>query len=300
MNSRVALIRGEDRYENVRRALQELGERIDINGKKQVLIKPNFVSVHRPLSATHVDAVRAVLDMLQERGIQEVVLAGNPAVGTFSQGLQNYGYTDLFAHYALRVVDLKEDDAIEVEGYDGADGANLRPKRLQVARTMVESDYRISVGPPKTHDLVIATLSLKNMAVGSLRTKSACHAGYPGTNLNLFKLAPYVAPHLAVIDGYQGMEGNGPVSGDPVEWRTVIASTDFVAADALTVELMGLDPSEIGYIHYCGHQGLGCGRIEEMEIVGNVSLDEARHSFRPHPDTPRQRHWRLRDVERYL
>lgn len=77
------------------------------------------------------------------------------------------------------------------------------------------------MGPPKTHDLVIATLSLKNMAVGSLRTKSACHAGYRGTNLNLYKLAPYVAPHLAVIDGYQGMEGNGPVSGDRVEWRAL-------------------------------------------------------------------------------
>jgi uncharacterized protein (DUF362 family) len=296
MSSRIALIRGEDRYQNVRRALQELGERIDVNGKKQVLIKPNFVSVHRPLSATHADAVRAVLDMLQERGVKEIVLAGNPAMGTFAQGLENYGFTKLVDQYALRVVDLKEDESIEVESYD----RNLHPKRLQVARTMVESDYRISVGPPKTHDLVIATLSLKNMAVGSLRTKSACHAGYPGTNLNLYKLAPYVAPHLAVIDGYQGMEGNGPVSGDPVEWRTFIASTDFVAADALAAELMGLNPKEIGYIHYCGRQSLGCERIEEMEIVGNISLEEARHPFRPHPDTPRQRHWRLRDVERYL
>ncbi len=296
MNSRVALIRGEDRYENVRRALQELSERIDVNGKKQVLIKPNFVSVHRPLSATHVDAVRAVLDMLQERSVKDVVLAGNPAVGTFRQGLENYGFTKLVDQYALRVVDLKEDESIDVEGYD----RNLRPKRLQIARTMVESDYRISVGPPKTHDLVIATLSLKNMAVGSLRTKSACHAGYPGTNLNLYKLAPYVAPHLAVIDGYQGMEGNGPVSGDPVEWRTVMASTDFVAADALAAELMGLDPTEIGYIHYCGNQGLGCHRIEELEMVGNITLEEARQPFRPHPDTAKQGRWRIRHVERYL
>jgi uncharacterized protein (DUF362 family) len=240
--------------------------------------------------------VRAVLDILQERGVKDIVLAGNPAIGTFAQGLENYGFTELVDQYALRVVELKEDETIEVEGYD----RDLRPKRLQVARTMVESDYRISVGPPKTHDLVIATLSLKNMAVGSLRTKSACHAGYPGTNLNLYKLAPYVAPHLAVIDGYQGMEGNGPVSGDPVEWRTVIASTDFVAADALAAELMGLNPTEIGYIQYCGRQGLGCQRIEELEIVGNITLKEARQPFRPHPDTAKQRLWRVRNVERYL
>lgn len=137
MSSRVALVRGENRYQNVRRALQELGERIDVSDKRQVLIKPNFQRT--PPAVGHPRRRRARRpDMLQERGVEEVVLAGNPAIGTFAQGLENYGFTRLFDRYALRVVDLKEDGdliaAIEVEGHD----RNLRPKRLQVARTMVE------------------------------------------------------------------------------------------------------------------------------------------------------------------
>ncbi|MBC7237739.1 MAG: DUF362 domain-containing protein, partial [Chloroflexi bacterium] len=269
---------------------------VRVVGKKRVLIKPNFVSVHRPLAATHVDAVRAVLDVLQARGVGEVTLAGNPASGSFEQGLRNYGFTALLERYPIRVVDLKQDETVEVWAYDG----HLRPKLLRVARTMVESDYRISVGPPKTHDIVLVTLSLKNMAVGSLPHKSSIHAGPQGTNLNLYKLAPYVAPHLAIIDGYRGMEGSGPVSGDPVEWRIAIASTDFVAADSLAAQLMGFQAGEVGYIHYCALRGLGHERIEEMEIVGNISVAEARHPFRRHPGSEEQVRWRIPEVERYL
>ncbi|MEA3408514.1 MAG: DUF362 domain-containing protein [Chloroflexota bacterium] len=294
---RVALIRGDNRYANVSRALQAIESDIDLAGKRRVVVKPNFVSVRRSLAATHPDAVRAVLDFLQQKGVRKVTLAEGPAMGSFRRGLKNHNYSPLLEDYDLDIVDLNKDETVDVGLYT----RSMQPMRLPVARTTVESDYRISVGPPKTHDIAIVTLSLKNMAFGSLTgRKSRAHQGHKGIHMNLYKLAYHVAPQLAVIDGFRAMEGNGPVGGSPVDWRMAVASTDFVAADSLTAQLMGFDMEDVGYIYYCSLKGLGHGERAAMEIVGNARFEEVQRDFKPHRTYERQLHWHIPDFEQYL
>ena len=294
--SRVALIRGQDRYSNISQALEVIDSAIDLSDKQRILIKPNFVTTHRELAATHADAVRAVLDYLRERGAGPITLAEGPAVGSLESGLRSYGYEPLIREYDLRVVDLNQDETRPVQVWN----SRLQPHTVQAARTVLDSDLRISVGPPKTHDDVIVTHSLKNYAVGCLVGKRAIHQGCVGINLNLYKMAAFVAPHLSVIDGFVGMEGHGPTRGDPVDWRIAVASTDFLAADCLTTRLMGFDPHEVGYLHYCLINGLGRGEPDEIEVVGNVTPEDAYHPFRPHPTIEQQRRWQVDHVERYL
>ncbi|RPH71051.1 MAG: DUF362 domain-containing protein, partial [Myxococcaceae bacterium] len=100
----------------------------------------------------------------------------------------------------------------------------------------------------KTHDRVVATLSLKNIIVGApikdpgfrwgggkqgaKNDKPIIHgSGFRGINYNLFAMAQRLHPHLAVIDGFVGMEGAGPTRGTAVDWRIAVASTDALAAD---------------------------------------------------------------------
>lgn len=294
----VALVRGDDRYTNVAQALQAIADDVELAGKQRIVIKPNFVTTHDATAATHREAVRAVLDLLWARGIRGVTLAEGPAMGTLEQGLRNYGYQELIDKYGLRTVDLNSDEGVPVDLWD----RDLRPLRLMAARTLVESDLRISVGPPKTHDYAIVTLSLKNMAVGALLRgqKSRIHQSYPVINLNLYRMARYVAPHLTVIDGFQAMEGDGPVGGDPVDWRIAIASTDFVAADSLAATLMGFPAEGIGYLHYCRLTGLGEGDLQRMRLEGNVAPAQVQRRFRPHRSYKQQVNWQIPDVERYL
>jgi uncharacterized protein (DUF362 family) len=237
---------------------------------------------------------------------------------------------------------------VPVEVYD----RHLRPLRLHLARSVVESDFRISVGPPKTHDVVILTLSLKNMIMGTLISrhvrasssgngdgrslgqvkkllwrlvplwvrhlppmewmqfwamsvlepsdKMKMHQSYPVINLNLAMLAPLVAPQLAVIDGFEAMEGNGPTHGTPVPMRLALASTDALAADVVGAALMGFDVDEVGYLHYCKMMGLGSGDLAQIRIVGNTTLANCARQFRPHDTIGRQRRWRLPDAQAYL
>ncbi len=346
--SRVALFRGENRYNNIIQALDQITADVDLSHRQRVLIKPNFVVTHRPLAATHVDAVRAVLDFVRARYDGPIIIAEGPSVQPAAEGFRCYGYEPLVDAYNLTLLDLNHDQPYPVEVYD----RHLRPLRLHLARTVVESDFRISVGPPKTHDIVIVTLSLKNMIMGSLishhthaqparngggpnlgvlkRTlwrmvplwmrrlpalewmqframstmepsdKMKMHQGYPIINLNLALIAPLVVPHIAVIDGFEAMEGNGPTEGTPVPLHVALASTDALAADIVGAALMGFDADEIGYLHYSKRMGLGAGSLEEIKIVGNTALADCCRRFRPHDAIHRQRHWQLPGIETYL
>ncbi|HOT91461.1 MAG TPA: DUF362 domain-containing protein [Anaerolineae bacterium] len=340
MTATVSLIQGTERYANLRAALDLIADAITFEGRRQVLIKPNLVS-HRQLSATHPDALRAVLDFVRARYAGPLLIAEGAALVNTWQSFAHFGYEALAARYDAVLVDLNADETVPVQVYD----RHLHPKTLRLARTVIESDLRISVGPPKTHDTVIVTLAIKNMVMGSLinpmvaardvpqheslssldrlvpqwlrfsaladrvmmrmaennlSNKFAMHQGFPVINLNLAMLAPWVWPHVAVIDGFEAMEGAGPTKGDPLDWRVALAGTDALAVDTFTAHLMGFDPHEIGYLHYCQRLGLGIAELADIKTVGNVAPEAARKQFKPHPSYRRQRKWHLEAADRLL
>jgi uncharacterized protein (DUF362 family) len=338
MTANVALTRGDRRYDNIANALNLIADQIDLSERQLVLIKPNLVSTQRQLPSTHVEAVRAVLDFVRTRYAGRLVIAEGSAISPTNEGFERFGYRELVDRYDLELIDLNADETLPVQVYD----RRLRPMTLHLARTVVESDYRISVSPPKTHDTVIVTLSIKNMIMGALvnravafgamhaprpsmlrrvlkrllrasyvpkwvridagahSDKLAMHQSFPIINLNLAMLAPWVKPQLAVLDGFQAMEGAGPVDGDPLDWRIATAGVDALAVDSLTSLWMGFDPAQIGYLDYCRRMGLGAGDPAQIEVLGEVSPHVIQRKFRPHPKIKQQRVWHLRDVEHRL
>jgi uncharacterized protein (DUF362 family) len=345
--SRVALVQGESRRENISAALGAISRQIDLRAVRRVLVKPNFVSVTHQAASTHVDAVRAVVEFVRARYDGPIFVGEGAAVSPTWDGFRNFGYESLVDAYAagagVELVDLNADDVVPVQILNRW----LHPKTVYLARTAAEDGvYRISVGIPKTHDCVVVTLAIKNMVMGALvnpraihhgggtpgwvhwvaylmpkwvrqsvlaewgkgavlggpggSSKMAMHQGLPAMHVNLALVAARVWPHLAVIDGWQGMEGDGPGLGDPVDWRVALVSTDSLAADVLTAHLMGFEPEQVGYLQYCGQMGLGVSDLDQIDVVGNVAPEEVRRSFKPHPTYQRQLWWHLEGAERYL
>jgi uncharacterized protein (DUF362 family) len=148
---------------------------------------------------------------------------------------------------------------------------------------------------------VVATLSLKNVAMGSpiadrlVRNVTSCRndkgsmhgTGNQDLNDNLHLLAPLVAPDLAVIDGYSGMQGNGPCWGSAVDQHVAVASLDWLAADRIGVELMGVDPAYPAYLNYCHQSGLGQYALDKIEIIGEA-VANYRRTYRLHDNIAQQ------------
>jgi len=306
----VALTHGESRAENVYKALKliEAEVRSKIAQAKRVIIKPNFVTTRRQLAATHVDCVEGILAFLAPytKG-KQVIIAESPASAPAAEGFSNYGYYKLSKKYSVKFFDLDDGPVKKVYVIDH----RFRPHAVRFSRLLCDPEnYVISAAVMKTHDRAVVTLALKNVAVGGAikekgfqwgrrwgrrSDKPLVHGGRgnAGIHFNLFTLGIFAPPDLSVIDGFQGMEGNGPTGGDPVEHRVAVASTDWVACERVALELMGVDFSYVGYLVFASENGLGEGDLSRIEVRGEPIKDHAKR-YRLHDNIKSQLKWRER------
>ncbi|MFC1921435.1 DUF362 domain-containing protein [Chloroflexota bacterium] len=289
MKPEVALVKGGTRSQNIDTALHLIENEIDLAGKSNVFIKVNFVITDNQLAATHVDGVRALLKFLREHYNGKITI-GEGTLGPARPGYERYGYLNLVKEFNVALVDLNDGEWNMLDLYN----SELQPMKVHFSRQLLESDYLISVGPSKTHDMVVATLSIKNVIMGGVsfphNDKVKIHQGYPAMNLNLYLMATSCLPQLSIIDGFTGMDGEGPGMGDPVDWGIAIASCSAVAADSLAANLMGFDISDIGYLWYLQKMGYGTGDITQMDIIGE-DPEQCRRIFKPHSTFAQQKKW---------
>jgi uncharacterized protein (DUF362 family) len=301
MKNIVALVKGNDRRSNISRAMGLIQKDIlsKINGEK-VIVKPNFLQPAVPLSCTHVDALRGILDFLTNLSPESVTVAESSRDSEHFESFSRLGYTDLPKEYDISLVNLQEENNwtdINLLTKDNQESS------ARISRTLVDCRCRISAAVAKTHDTVTVTASWKNM-MGALNSddKVKMHgcSNHRERSLaseisilpqNLVRLAKIVPPHIAVIDGYICMEGNGPVRGAEKCLEMAIASTDFVAADAVCAKAMGFKPMEISYLYYGNKIGLGVADLDNIEIIGD-SIKNVEGKFIPHSNYPVQQTWK--------
>ncbi|MGC8644422.1 MAG: DUF362 domain-containing protein, partial [Isosphaeraceae bacterium] len=303
-----ALTHGDDHagivFDGLRMLADDIARAI---GEKPVVIKPNLVSIDHQLAATPAPALEGILEFLRSIGKhRNVLIAESAANGPTFEGYSNYGYGPVARKYGAQLVDL---DKTEVKTIHAVDQNDMRPHPIRAARLLLDrGHFVISAAKIKTHDRVVATLSLKNIIVGApikdegfrwgqgskpgARTdKPIVHGnGFHGLQFNLYDLAPRLHPDLAVIDGYQAMEGNGPVGGTPVEHRIAVTSLDWLAADRVGVALMGIDLAKMGYLNYCAAAGMGQADMGKMEILGERVADHVR-TYRLANNVDKQLEW---------
>ena len=83
---------------------------------------------------------------------------------------------------------------------------------------------------------------------------------------------------------------NGPVNGTPVEHRVCVVGLDWLAADRVGLELMGVDPAKVGYLTYCGQMGMGEYDLAKIEVVGDAVKNHAK-TYRLSASIERQLQW---------
>ena len=288
----------KDHYGGVSSALKLSSFYSKVKSSKSVVIKVNFVSAYSRLSSTPIEAVKALLDEIFKVRKKEVIIAETPAIGDFRYALKEYGYLKLKDSYNVDFLDISDDDYEEFYVWN----SDLRRDvRIRVSKTILNSDCLISITRPKTHDTVIVTLTIKNVAVGAIlpSDRGKIHKGYKPINISIAYLATFMLPKIGIIDGYIGMEGNGPARGDPKSLGVSLVGFEPVALDSLVTYLMGFEPANIGYLYYLWKWGYGNFAPDGVKVIGVDDIKSFRTKFRPHVTYNSQLKWRLsKDEER--
>jgi len=292
--SRVSLVTGNDRRDLIVQALKPFEREIreGIRGKR-VVIKPNCVWDGNPLCATHPDAIRGALDFLRPMYKGQVVIAESTASPKGTRFcFDEYKYLPIEREFNAKLVDLNEDSWSIM----WIQNNKLLPNGIKIINTFLDpKNYIISLARMKTHDCVVGTLAFKNILmaaplnvmkghpqfVKNQHEKAKMHEGagergVKGINYNMFTLAQRIRPDFSIIDGFEGMEGNGPTRGAPVDHRIVLAGPDVVSVDRIGLELMGIDYADVGYLQWCSAAGIGQGDRDNIQILGPNPSDYAK------------------------
>ena len=301
--STVALVKGESRRKNITDALVAIDDQIQpvLKTKKYVVLKPNCVSTVA-LGTTNPEALMGILDYLAPRYKGPVIIA--ESCGNALANFEALGYQKIVEQHRsqnVSLVDLNIEakyQVLPVFDYD----AHVVPVRL-AARLQDPDAYIICCSVMKTHNAQLVTMSVKNMVLGAPLSaapkvtprwsdKRKFHVGIRMMQVNMMLTAQKLKPFwgAAVVDAFEGMEGNGPHAGTPVPHRIAIASTDYLAADRVGVEAMGVDPTWVGSLVYCSQAGLGQYDLNKIDVRG-VKVADVKRTYKLSIDADREKQW---------
>ncbi len=268
-----------------------------------VFIKPNLVTsmfflwysgklTEEDFQGCFTDAriVRALAVMAKESGAKRIIVGEGPASGDGWAAFMQSGYVAM-------VEDLQK-EGIKVELLDFTDepytwvkSKGLANPEYAVPKVVTEATCIISVPALKTHSMAGVTLGLKNVAVGLLAGRvygffkyGAPHQKIPEwiTDMcSIFKI------NYTVVDGIGGMEGNGPLTGTPINMDLIVAGADPVAVDSVCTAIMGFNPKNIVHIMMAAQNGLGVADLSQIAIEGEKIASVAK----PFKVVPEENRW---------
>lgn len=230
---------------------------VPVSGKR-VVLKPNLVEYHRDkVINTDPRFVSAVIELFKREGAAEVVVAEGPGHWRNVQFLVNEsGLGDVLRAHGVRFVDINHDEPVKVVNAGRLTGL----EHLYLSKTVVTADVFVSLPKLKTHHWAGATLSLKNL-FGTL--PGICY-GWPKNELHwrgipnsIVDIALTHTPHLAIVDGIIGMEGDGPLNGTAKPVGALVMGVDLVAVDATCCRLMMLPPERLPTLRLAAQKRLG-------------------------------------------
>jgi uncharacterized protein (DUF362 family) len=300
--SRVAFTTGTNRREMLFEVIKPFDKEIRAGLKgKQLVIKPNMVVTNKELCATHKDAIGALLEYLKPIYPGQIIIAESSSSVNSSDGFKNYGYTELANDYNIKFVDLNTTGGKPYFILD----RDMHLDKIEVADIFANPDYYIiSISRLKTHNSVVMTAGIKNIVMaaplnpGSVNGKPVDYkrnmhsGGSRFLHYNMFLLAQSVRPDFTIIDGVEGMEGNGPIGGTPVDHRIALAGLDVVAVDSMCARLMGIPLEDVGYINYCAAAGLGNMDRDKIDIIGDKDPEESIIKYKLSSNIDYQLEWK--------
>lgn len=225
---------------------------------RRVLLKPNLVEPMRgsPQMTTHPAMVAATAAVFRRGGAEVVVGEAPGHVRDTEMALIESRLADVVIGEKLPFADMNYQETRFIRN---AVGLSKLPG-FYFPQAVAEADLIVSMPKMKTHHWQGVTLSMKNL-YGTLPgvkygwPKNVLHYnGIPETVVDINASLP---PTIAVVDGIECMEGDGPILGTSKHMGLVAVGADRLAVDSTCARIMGFEPSRIPYLALALEAGLG-------------------------------------------
>ncbi|MDF1566144.1 MAG: DUF362 domain-containing protein [Deltaproteobacteria bacterium] len=234
----------------LRRGLAEAGVGREQIGGRRVLLKPNLVDTNQGQLHvnTHPEVIRAAAEVFLKLGAASVLVAEGPANRRDTHEiLEATGVGEVLREDRIPFRDLNYEPGPRMPNAGGL----TRLSSLVLPAVVSEVDYIVSVAKMKCHHWAGVTLSMKNL----FGMMPGCIYGWPKNILHhvglhdaTVDIATTIGPDLAIVDGIVGMEGDGPLAGDPKPAGLLVVGSDLRAVDATCARIMGVDPLRVPYL----------------------------------------------------
>jgi hypothetical protein len=279
LKSKVAVLKTQP--ETVLADYQRLMEMAEVqhhlNASSTTILKDN-ISWHFPFPGANTTPwqLEGTILGLRNNGYADLSCVQNKTVVTDAfKGEDLNKYMPIFRRYNIPVLyNFKGEDMKWI---------SYRPKAKMLALDAIYRDYGgiqipdyfigknvVHLPTVKCHIYTTTTGAIKNAFGGLLNTlRHYTHSWIHETIVDLLAIQKEIHSGLfAVMDGTTCGNGPGPRTMFPVVKNLILASADQVAIDAVAAKMMGFDPMSIKYINLAHEAGLGIGKPEEIEIVG--------------------------------
>jgi len=253
---------GDNLFESVNELLSPLLSVMPLEGTS-VLIKPNLVE---PLpcasgQTTNPLLVEAIVVWCKKRGARSIAVGEGPSYFQPAADLRacftKTGIAEAAHRQGIPWVLFDDGPFRQFQ-----DCSPRTPRIFSLSEHAFSWDHIINVPVPKTHYLTTVSIAMKNLK-GFIKREdkpSFHYCGSEGIHGSVTQLNVMIRPSLNIIDCTAPTHRNT---------RFLLASTDIVAADAVTASLMGLNPGDIQTITLGHAAGLGDMDLCRIDIIGD-------------------------------
>ena len=214
----------------------------------RVLIKPNLCDLVAWENGVTTDPAWLAILASELRSIRpdvQIAVIESDAIGAYKtyrscdETYERLGYTDAARNAGVKLINLSRAPSFDIRVPE-------LPFAVTIPEIFLQEFFFVSVANLKVHPYERMTGILKN-SLGLLPAADISHYHpYLATVISgLHRLCP---PDLCIIDGRIGLEGKGPIQGDPVRTNTIIFSNDALAADLTACRLMTIAPQTVPHL----------------------------------------------------
>jgi uncharacterized protein (DUF362 family) len=249
----------------IRDGLAASGFSADTMKAKRVLLKPNMVEPIResPHMTTHPAILLAAGEVFQTWGASVTVGEGPGHLRDTDLALAESGIGEALDTARLPFADLNYQDV----AWTNNAGKKSQLKGFYFPQAVAEADLIVSLPKMKTHHWVGVTAAMKNL----YGTIPGCKYGWPKNVLHysgipetVFDINASLPRTIAIVDGIDCMEGDGPIMGTLKHMGLILIGACPAAVDATVCRLMDIDPAAIPYLKLAAGR---LGPIDDAHII---------------------------------